>query len=257
MRCADILNILEERCPKAYALDWDNCGLQTGRYDKEVNTIYIALDATDEVIAAAAAQHAELLITHHPLLFNGIKQIHDQDFIGRRLLTLIQADMCCYAMHTNYDVSCMGELSACLLHLNNARVLEVTSEDEKGIGQYGSLDTAIPLSTLAEQLKQIFELQGVQVYGDVNKPVQRIAISPGAGNSMLSHALDKQCEVLITGDISLHTGIDAVAQGLAVIDAGHYGIEHIFIQDMAAYLSTKLQGVKIIAAPLCHPFTFV
>ena len=72
MRCADILNILEERCPKAYALDWDNCGLQTGRYDKEVNTIYIALDATDEVIAAAAAQHAELLITHHPLLFNGI-----------------------------------------------------------------------------------------------------------------------------------------------------------------------------------------
>ena len=257
MRCADILNILEERCPKAYALDWDNCGLQTGRYDKEVNTIYIALDATDEVIAAAAAQHAELLITHHPLLFNGIKQIHDQDFIGRRLLTLIQADMCCYAMHTNYDVSCMGELSARLLHLNNARVLEVTSEDEKGIGQYGSLDTAIPLSTLAEQLKQIFELQCVQVYCDVNKPVQRIAISPGAGNSMLSHALDKQSEVLITGDISHHTGIDAVAQGLAVIDAGHYGIEHIFIQDMAAYLSTKLQGVRIIAAPLCHPFTIV
>ena len=167
MRCADILNILEERCPKAYALDWDNCGLQTGRYDKEVNTIYIALDATDEVIAAAAAQHAELLITHHPLLFNGIKQIHDQDFIGRRLLTLIQADMCCYAMHTNYDVACMGELSARLLHLNNARVLEVTSEDEKGIGQYGSLDTAIPLSTLAEQLKQIFEQKGIPVWVDL------------------------------------------------------------------------------------------
>lgn len=74
---------------------------------------------------------------------------------------------------------------------------------------------------------------------------------------MLSHALDKQCEVLITGDISHHTGIDAIAQGLAVIDAGHYGIEHIFIQDMAAYLSTKLQGVRIIAAPLCHPFTIV
>ena len=257
MRCADILNILEERCPKAYALDWDNCGLQTGRYDKEVNTIYIALDATDEVIAAAAAQHAELLITHHPLLFNGIKQIHDQDFIGRRLLTLIQADMCCYAMHTNYDVSCMGELSACLLHLNNARVLEVTSEDEKGIGQYGSLDTAIPLSTLAKQLKQIFELQGVQVYGDVSRQVQRIAISPGAGNSMISHALYKQCDVLITGDISHHIGIDAVAQGLAVIDAGHYGIEHIFIQDMAAFLSEKLKGVKIISAPLCHPFTIV
>ena len=67
----------------------------------------------------------------------------------------------------------------------------------------------------------------------------------------------KQCDVLITGDISHHIGIDAVAQGLAVIDAGHYGIEHIFIQDMAAFLSEKLKGVKIISAPLCHPFTIV
>ena len=66
-----------------------------------------------------------------------------------------------------------------------------------------------------------------------------------------------QRDVLITGDISHHIGIDAVAQGLAVIDAGHYGIEHIFIQDMAAFLSEKLKGVKIISAPLCHPFTIV
>lgn len=257
MRCAEILNIIEDRCPKAYALDWDNCGLQTGFFDKNVTTIYIALDATDEVIAAAAAENAELLITHHPLLFNGIKQIHDQDFIGRRILKLIQADMCCYAMHTNYDVVCMGELSARFLHLENTRVLEVTSEDGKGIGQYGSLNTAISLFELCEQLKHTFELQGVQVYGDVNRQVQRIAISPGAGNSMIPHALHKQCDVLITGDISHHTGLDAVAQGLAVIDAGHYGIEHIFIQDMAAFLSEKLKGVKIVAAPLCHPFTIV
>ena len=116
---------------------------------------------------------------------------------------------------------------------------------------------AMPVFQLCEQIKQTFELQGVQVYGDVCRQVQRIAISPGAGNSMISHALYKQCDVLITGDISHHIGIDAVAQGLAVIDAGHYGIEHIFIQDMAAFLSEKLKGVKIISAPLCHPFTIV
>ena len=165
--------------------------------------------------------------------------------------------MCCYAMHTNYDVACMGELSARFLHLENTRVLEVTSEDGKGIGQYGSLNTAISLFELCEQLKHTFELQGVQVYGDISRQVQRIAISPGAGNSMIPYALHKQCDVLITGDISHHTGLDAVAQGLAVIDAGHYGIEHIFIQDMAAFLSEKLKGVKIVAAPLCHPFTIV
>ena len=79
MRCADILHVIEEHYPLSYALDWDNCGLQTGRFDKDVQTIYIALDAGDAVIADAVINHADLLITHHPLLFNGIKQIHDQD----------------------------------------------------------------------------------------------------------------------------------------------------------------------------------
>lgn len=257
MRCADILHVIEEHYPLSYALDWDNCGLQTGRFDKDVQTIYIALDAGDAVIADAVINHADLLITHHPLLFNGIKQIHDQDFIGRRIIELIQKEMCCYAMHTNYDVLRMAEVAAQMLQLKKTKVLEATSEDGKGIGQYGMLPEAMPVFQLCEQIKQTFELQGVQVYGDVSRQVQRIAISPGAGNSMITHALYKQCDVLITGDISHHTGIDAVAQGLAVIDAGHYGIEHIFIQDMAAFLSEKLKGVKIISAPLCHPFTIV
>ena len=241
MRCADILHVIEEHYPLSYALDWDNCGLQTGRFDKDVQTIYIALDAGDAVIADAVINHADLLITHHPLLFNG----------------MIQKEMCCYAMHTNYDVLRMAEVAAQMLQLKKTKVLEATSEDGKGIGQYGMLPEAMPVFQLCEQIKQTFELQGVQVYGDVSRQVQRIAISPGAGNSMISHALYKQCDVLITGDISHHIGIDAVAQGLAVIDAGHYGIEHIFIQDMAAFLSEKLKGVKIISAPLCHPFTIV
>ena len=160
-------------------------------------------------------------------------------------------------MHTNYDVLRMAELAAQMLQLKKTKVLEATNEDGKGIGRYGMLPEAMPVFQLCEQIKQTFELQGVQVYGDVSRQVQRIAISPGAGNSMITHALYKQCDVLITGDISHHTGIDAVAQGLAVIDAGHYGIEHIFIQDMAAFLSEKLKGVKIISAPLCHPFTIV
>ena len=139
MRCADILHVIEEYYPLSYALDWDNCGLQTGRFDKDVQTIYIALDAGDAVIADAVINHADLLITHHPLLFNGIKQIHDQDFIGRRIIELIQKEMCCYAMHTNYDVLRMAEVAAQMLQLKKTKVLEATSEDGKGIGQYGSV----------------------------------------------------------------------------------------------------------------------
>ena len=74
---------------------------------------------------------------------------------------------------------------------------------------------------------------------------------------MIKAALDKKADVLITGDIDHHTGIDAVAQGLAVIDAGHYGIEHIFIEDVKEYLKEKLEGVEVKAAPVRHPFQIV
>ena len=116
------------------------------------------------------------------------------------------------------------------------------------------LQEAMPVFQLCEQIKQTFELQGVQVYGDVSRQVQRIAISPGAGNSMITHALYKQCDVLITGDISHHTGIDAVAQGLAVIDAGHYGTEYIFMDYMEKELQALEGELEIKKMQVIHPF---
>ena len=104
MLCREVTDIIEQRFPKEYALDWDNVGLLAGRDDKEVRCIYIALDASDEVIHAAARQGADMLVTHHPLIFSGMKRITNQDFIGRRILGLIRRDISYYAMHTNYDV---------------------------------------------------------------------------------------------------------------------------------------------------------
>ena len=153
MRCADILHVIEEHYPLSYALDWDNCGLQTGRFDKDVQTIYIALDAGDAVIADAVINHADLLITHHPLLFNGIKQIHDQDFIGRRIIELIQKEMCCYAMHTNYDVLGMADLSADYTKMHDTTVLSVTEEREgevQGFGRVGKLPREMTLREYAQ-----------------------------------------------------------------------------------------------------------
>lgn len=254
MLCKDVIKVLETICPTSYALDWDNVGLQAGSFNRDIHTIYIAVDATDEVIEEAIQHHADLLLTHHPLLFHGIKQIHDLDFIGRRILQLLQHNMCCYAMHTNYDVTRMGELAAQRLQLQHTHVLEVTSEDGLGIGQVGEGKTSLSLSALCEQVKTSFQLSHVRLFGNPEAQIQRIAISPGAGNSMIPHAIHAQADVLITGDISHHMGIDALAQGVAIIDAGHYGIEHIFLQDMANVLKKQLSTINIIQAPIAHPF---
>ncbi len=254
MLCREVTDIIEQRVPKEYALDWDNVGLLAGRDDKEVRCIYIALDASDEVIHAAARQGADMLVTHHPLIFSGMKRITNQDFIGRRILGLIRRDISYYAMHTNYDVLGMAALSGSMIGLKQPEALEVTCEAQEGIGRIGQLEKAVSLKQCCEDVKRAFHLESVRVFGNPDRTVERIAICPGSGKSVIGEALKKQADVLITGDIGHHEGIDAAAQGMVVIDAGHYGLEHIFVEDMKDYLGKKLEGVQIITAPVCHPF---
>ena len=154
MLCNEIIKKINESFPEERAMEWDNVGLLCGRDDKEVHRIYISLDATDFIIEDAIRWKADMLITHHPLIFSGIKKINDHDFVGRRLLKMIQHDMCYYAMHTNYDVCGMAELSGKTLGIGNAEVLEVTytnGEREEGIGRVADLDEEMTL----DELKQI------------------------------------------------------------------------------------------------------
>lgn len=258
MLCKEIIKIIESTYPRKYALEWDNVGLLVGRDDKEVKHIYVALDATDEVIQRAADSGADMLITHHPLIFSGMKKINNQDFIGSRVLRLIQNDISYYAMHTNYDVMGMASLSGEKMSFENAEVLEVTREEEcpEGIGRVADV-SEMTLRECCELVKNRFGLDTVKVFGDLEGRVERIAISPGSGKSMVHAALEKKADVLVTGDIDHHTGIDAVAQGLFIIDAGHYGIEHIFIEDMARYLERMTDEVEIEKAQIVHPFCVI
>lgn len=253
MQCKEIIELLERDYSRSYALSWDNVGLLAGRTDKEVKKIYVAVDATDEVIEAACACKADMLITHHPLIFGGRTKITNEDFIGRRLLKLIREDISYYAMHTNYDVLGMASLSGKMLSLHNTEVLEIT-EEEEGIGRIGNFVKDITLEACCEQVKRAFRLEHVKVFGDLTKKVRRVAVCPGSGKSVIGVSIEKGADVLITGDIGHHEGIDASAQGLSIIDAGHYGIEHIFIEDMKQYLIQHFREMEVVGAPINHPF---
>lgn len=259
MICKEVIDVIERAYPKGYALEWDNVGLLAGRDDKEVRSIYIALDATDEVIDMAVLKGADMLVTHHPLIFSGLKRIHNRDFIGNRILRLIQNDISYYAMHTNYDVCRMGRLAGGLLGFADSEVLEVTCENERpmGIGEIAEFTEKMTLRECAEAVKAAFGLLNVKIYGDLEQKIEKAAICPGSGKSVIAEAVRKGADVLITGDIGHHEGIDSLAQGLAVIDAGHYGIEHIFIEDMAQYFNGNLSGVEIMTAPVVHPFQII
>lgn len=257
MRCTDVIRKLEELSPLAYAESWDNPGLLAGRTDKEIKRIYIAVDATTEAIAEAESVGADMLLTHHPLIFKGIKKVNSEDFIGRRILTLLQADMCYYAMHTNFDVMGMADAAADELKLQNREVLDITFEDDiakEGFGRLGDLPYPMTVDECAAYVKERFHLQAVKVFGQGSRQLVRAAISPGSGKSMIAPAIGKGADVLITGDIDHHEGIDAVEQGMAVIDAGHYGLEKIFVPYLQEYLKRETEGIEIITQGKADPF---
>ena len=260
MLCREIIQVIEASYPREAALDFDNVGLLAGRTDKEVNRVYIALDATDAVIERAAEEGADMLITHHPLIFSPLKKVTDEDFVARRVMKLIRNDISCYAMHTNYDVLGMAALSERILGLSDTEVLDVTMEKDgsaEGIGRVGQLEKPMTLEECSVYVKHKLKLGSLKVYGDMNRQVSRLAISPGSGKSAVKPAVLKGADVLVTGDIGHHDGLDAVEQGLSVIDAGHYGTEYIFIDDMKRFLEKKLPVLEVTAAPVVHPFQVI
>ena len=260
MLCKEIIQVIEAAYPREAALDFDNVGLLAGRSEKEVNRVYIALDATDAVIDRAVRAGADMLITHHPLIFSPLKKVTDENFISRRIVKLIQNDISYYAMHTNYDVLGMAELSEKILGIRDTEVLDITRENggiPEGIGRIGSLEQPVTLEECCVYIKHKLNLGSLKVFGDMDAKVSRLAISPGSGKSVIGAAIAKGADILVTGDIGHHEGLDAVEQGLLVIDAGHYGTEYIFIDDMKRFLEDKLPVLQVTAAPVIHPFQVI
>ena len=258
MKCREIIKVLEQDYDPSFAESWDNVGLLAGDRDREVEKVFLALDVTDETLKAAVEFGADLMLTHHPLIFSGMKRVVEEDFIGRRVIGLIKNDISYYAMHTNFDILGMAELSADYLKLTDREVLEVTFEEEgrtEGIGRIGMLPKEMTLKECGTFVKEQFSLPHVTVYGDLTRPVRRAAICTGSGKSLMKDVLKKKADVYVTGDIDYHTAIDAMAQGVTIIDAGHYGTEYIFMEYMKDQLAKKLPQLCTGTMEVSHPCT--
>lgn len=259
MLCQDIIDILQQQSPEHCACAWDNVGLLVGTPRKEVDTLYIALDATDEAIAEAIEAGADMLLTHHPMLFQPLKRITMEDFIGRRVIRLIQNDISYYAMHTNFDVRGMAQLAADKMGLEECQVLDVTfqqGEVQEGIGAVGMLPRKMTVEECAGLVKSAFGVDQLKVFGSLEQYIAKAAVCPGSGKSTIEKAIRLGAQALVTGDIDHHAGIDAAAQGLAIIDAGHYGVEKMFIPYMGAYLREHAKGVRVLEQQVKQPFLY-
>jgi len=252
VKCRDIIEKLEQLSPKDYACSWDNVGLLIGRKEKEIHTVMVALDASKEVVKAAVEAKVDMLITHHPMIFSAIKQVNEENFVSEKVLTLAENGICYYAMHTNFDaVGGMAELAAGekFLALTKTSPIEVSSEEGIGMGRYGNLPNPMTAAQVCEYVKEKFNIPYVMLYqgkDNQDKVYERIAVMPGSGKSYQLPVMQNGYDLYLTGDFGHHEGIDAMDMGLTVIDATHYGLEHIFTSYMSSFLKESFGELEVI-----------
>lgn len=256
MQCDTLIQLLEEKFPVRYAVSGDKTGFMVGDREQEIHHVFVAVDATDENIGEAIRVGADFLLTHHPMIYAPLSSVTSDTRNGRKVMKLIRHGMCYMATHTNYDSCRMADLAAERLGMTECRVLEEVA-DGFGIGKAGKLPKEMTLKECAFYVKEQFQIPSVKFFGDGEQKVTMAGICPGSGRSVVGACHSLGAEVLITGDVDHHTGIDEAEDFLPIIDAGHYGIEHIYIEDMAQFLREKCPELTVSTAKIRHPFEVV
>lgn len=262
MKCSEILKYLTELYPLELAMDWDNSGFLIGRKEKEVKNVLVVLDITNDVLDYAKANGIDLIVSHHPIIFSAVKKVTDETLLGNYILKILRNDICVIAMHTNFDIAKGGMADICSerLGLSNTCVFERTNlcdGEELGIGKIGDLKKDMSLDELIKLVKTKFDLSHVSVFGreNISSNIRRVAISPGSGKGMYKYAV-KRADVFITGDITHHDGLDAANDGVCIIDATHYGLEHLFIDKIKSDLD-KCESIKVFEFKNTNPVEII
>jgi len=250
MKCKELMEILECLAPASLAEEWDNPGLLVGESDAEIKKVLVALDATDEVIDEAVNMGADIIVTHHPMIFGSLKKVNDQTSLGRKVIKLIKNNIAHFAMHTNLDIAFGGvnDELAKVLGLENIDVLSVSCEQDgvpNGLGRYGEI-REMTLGIFALMLKEKLGLDAVRIVGDEAKKVSKVGLCTGSGISFMGDAVKKGCDVYVTSDIKYHESQKALEDGIALVDATHYGSENIVVSVISKYLEEKCDGVEVV-----------
>ncbi|WP_408954842.1 Nif3-like dinuclear metal center hexameric protein [Natroniella sp. ANB-PHB2] len=370
VKLQQITSLVNKLAPKSLAADWDNIGLQLGDYNQEVEKILVSLDINQEILQEAVNKNVDLIIAHHPLIFDKLAKIRFDTPLGKIIQQAIKEEISIYIAHTNYDIAPGGlnDILAAKLKLDNLDILEVTTkrkykkfvvfvpeeavneikdalgslgagwignysdcffeqqgrgsfralegtdpysgeedrvnqvdeyrletivpshilgkvikkmikvhpyeevaydvyplenEGERfGLGRIGYLKESLPLREYVDLIKEELTLDTVRVVGELDRSIKKVALCSGSGANYIKAAAFKGADLLVTGDLKYHQGQLAQEEGLAVVDAGHYGTEKIMKEGVVEYLLTEIKSnnleVEIIKSKVnTNPFQII
>lgn len=239
-----IMELLEGIAPLSYALEWDNAGLLAGSRKDPVDCVLCALDLTQAVLEEAVSTGAQMIVTHHPILFRGTKNLCTDTPEGKLLCDLAQSGIALASMHTNFDLIHPG--------VNDALAEAIGLSGVKALEDGICMGELMPESLSAVKLRVENALGGsVRMYGSPEKRISRVAVLGGAGGDYILTAQQSGAEVFITGEIAYHRALDAVAAGMCVLEAGHAATEAPAIPVLARGLQMAANDVQYNLRVLC------
>lgn len=249
----DILNFLWELAPEEGKETWDNVGLLVGRSRTPVTKILTALDITLPVIREAKALGAELIVSHHPVIWDTHKFVTDQVIQQERVLQLIENSLAAICMHTNLDEAEDGVDDTLVEVLGLCSKAHLT----EGIGHVSELEAPMPLQEFLVLVQTRLHANGLR-FLDSGKPVRRIATGCGSCGEYLKEAVAAGCDTFLTGDVKYNVFLDAQDYGINLIDAGHFATENPIVEKLAAKLKKKFPEVSVfVSSSIRQPDCFI
>ena len=252
----DIFQFVDSIAPFETQEGFDNAGFLVGRAGGQVSKILVSLDITEQVVEEAAELGAQLIVSHHPVIFGGVQAVTDQTVTGRVLLGLAEKGIAAICAHTNLDAVEGGVNDALALRLGLTGIgqLKQSGVDGQGrpygIGRVGYV-TEQPLYDFAMGVKRLLGANGLRLV-DGGKPAHKVAVGGGACAGMLEDVLAQGCDTFVTSDVKYNHFLDAKAQGLNLIDAGHFPTENVVCPTLRDWLAQRFPQVSVIVSSRHH-----
>ncbi len=239
MKINDVYNAINTLAPFSSAEEWDNCGLLLGSLNDECNKAFVCLDVTDEVITQAIENKAQLIISHHPVIFDPLKTI---DYNGK-IAKLIRNNIAVISAHTNLDIAENG-VNDTLCKILNLTQPAKSSDFFLRICECERFENAILLAKFVKEKLNSNEL----TYIDANKPINRIAVCSGSGSSLVNEVINEKVDAFITGELKHNTMLELFEMGISVIMAGHFSTEVVITKPLTDRLNQMLPEINFLTA---------
>ena len=249
-----MLSALERFAPLPLQESWDNAGLQVGLTETEVSGALLCLDVTEQIVDEAVRKGCNLIVSHHPLLFRGLKTISDLTDVQRTVMKAIQQQVCVVSMHTNMDNAKAGVNFKIAEKLGLQQVQFFASKTvdgiEAGSGVVGVLAEPLAADDFVKAVKKAFDVECALCNQLLRRPIQKVAICGGAGDFLLDAALAEGADAFITGEMHYHQYF-GYEQRIQICVIGHYQSEQFTTEIFRDIILRECSGVKTCIAETC------